>query len=409
MTFAARSVLVLSAVASLTVGCSLVRTPIIDSENDAGALDAPLRDTSGLDAPGLDAPAEDAPLLDTSEPDTGTDTGVPDAGCASSAETCNGRDDDCDGSTDEANACRVCVTPGSCTDCVGFEAAGRTYQSCPSVTGYRYWGRVCHTLGGGYDLAVPDDTPENDAITGRLRAIGGLGVYHWIGVNDFEEDGTYRTVDGARIDAAARLAATGGSHANEGAVVLQPFGANWEDWPLVASFRALCELDTRSAPCGGSTMTDVDGCNQLDDDCDGFWDEDCAGTATCTSRVFWDHVYYVCTDDMDATEAAMACTDAGASLAVLDHRFELEAADDFANADTWVGLRQDPDVAEPGGWRWLTTPWDASDPDWGAMWEGGNPTSAAEEDCGFIHNGPSRLTDHDCTSNRTATLCEARL
>lgn len=124
--------------------------------------------------------------------------------------------------------------------------------------------------------------------------------------------------------------------------------------------------------------------------------------------MFWDRVYFVCMDAMDASEAAAACTSVDASLAVLDHRFELAFADDFANADTWVGLSQDPDATEPDGWRWLSTPWSSSDPDWSAMWDFSMPSTAADEDCGFIKNSSGRLQDQDCASDRTATLCEAR-
>jgi len=399
MTFDVRLVLLL---VTLSVGCSLARAPLFE-EIDSGGIDAPPADVPGLDAPTPDVPGLDAPdLTDTGMPDAGE----PDAGCVPVDESCNGLDDDCDDATDEDTTCRVCVTPGNCSDCVRFEVGDRVYQSCPNITGYRYWGRVCGTLAPGYDLAVPNDTPENDAIAEQLRSVPQIDAYHWIGVNDFEEDGTYLTVAGGRIDAAARLAPTSGSHADEGAVVLQPSG-NWEDWPLSATHRALCELGPRPDGCSPPS-SDPDECNQLDDDCDGFWDEDCAGSATCTSRVFWDHVYYVCTEDMTAAEAGDACRELdGGRLAVIDHRFELQFADDFANADAWVGLSQDPDATEPDGWRWLDAPWSSADPDWSVLWDTAMPSTQANEDCGFLNDSSGRLQDRDCDSNRVSTLCEA--
>jgi hypothetical protein len=390
-------------------GCSLVRTPLFD-DPDAGGLDAPLADVPGLDV-STDAPMPDVPGLDAPDlPDTAMpDGGEPDAGCSPLAETCNGLDDDCDDAIDEDTTCRSCITPGSCSDCVRFEAGGRLYQSCPAVTGYRYWGRVCGTLAPGYDLAVPNDGAENDAIAAQLRTVPGLNAYHWIGVNDFVEDGTYITVAGGRIDAAASLAPTGGSHADEGAVLLQAFSGNWEDWPLITSHRALCELGPRPEGCSPPS-SDPDQCDHRDDDCDGFVDEDCVGTRSCAARVFWDHVYYVCTDDMTAPEAGDACRELGGGrLAVIDDRFELQFADDFANADAWVGLSQDPAATEPDGWRWLDTPWSSTDPDWSVLWDTAMPSTAADEDCGHIHNGVNRLRDHDCGANRASSLCEAQL
>ncbi len=57
----------------------------LDSSSDAPPIDAP-----GVDAPGEDAPALDAPGVD-----------APVDGCTPTTETCNTRDDDCDGMVDE--------------------------------------------------------------------------------------------------------------------------------------------------------------------------------------------------------------------------------------------------------------------------------------------------------------------
>ena len=75
---------------------------------DTGAVDAGARDTGPVDTGAIDAGTPDTGTIDAGTRDTGAvdtgpaDVGTPDVGCIAAAETCNGRDDDCNGVIDES-------------------------------------------------------------------------------------------------------------------------------------------------------------------------------------------------------------------------------------------------------------------------------------------------------------------
>lgn len=403
----------------VAAGCALPRSPIlggvpVDSGPspdvpgfDAPELDAPELDAPGLDAPELDAPVRDAPMRDAPPPIDAPDAPPP---CIGRAETCNGRDDDCNGAIDDGVLCRACTAPGSCDDCVRFEAGGRVYQSCPAVTGLVYWRRICDTLGDGYDLAVPGTASESDSIAARLRD-GALGINanHWIGVNDFETNGSYVEVGGSPLGWSPSFSDIFEPQDGEGVVVIEPDG-EWDDYPIDWSHRLLCELEPTAPRCAVMAASDAS-CDGVDDDCDGLWDEDCTGSASCTARVFWDEVYYVCLDNMNFAEARTACQADGGDLAVLDDRFAIAFAADFTSEDTWTGLEQSAAGSEPdGGWSWIDgTSFTPSDADWDATWDTAQPSSMTTEDCAFLKDSASQLQDHDCTTDRTRSLCAQAL
>lgn len=386
-------------VLALSSGCALVRTPITDFDGGADLPDVP-----GLDVPGLDAPLPDVPGLDAPLPeDVPLDVPALDAGmCAAGDTTCDRVDDDCDGVVDDSGACSL---GGACT---AFMAGGIAYQSCPLTTGMEAWAGTCRRMGPGYDLAVFSSGTQQDGVRSELARLG-LNDPHWIGVNDFATSGTYvwrdrraglaPFFDGSTDDPAKRC------------VVFRTTGS-YEELPCSDTRRVLCAADP-DVVCGG--REEGDACNGVDEDCDGQVDEgiDCGGRS-CTSNTFWDHVYYTCTDDRNASEAAGDCDRemGGARLVTLDHGTEHTFVGGITGADALFALRQAAEQSGPAvGWTWPDTVVEYGTPAMVGVypWGSGEPNDRNnnennEENCGVLR-GDDAFDDRPC-GDRSDFLCE---
>lgn len=109
--------------------------------------------------------------------------------CTPTTETCNGRDDDCDGDIDEESVCTG--------DCYAFRYADHTYVTCDVFQTRRRStfdeARVaCAAFGG--DL-VTFDSPDERAVVSRNVNIM-ISGFHWMGITDRAVEGTWLTVDG---------------------------------------------------------------------------------------------------------------------------------------------------------------------------------------------------------------------
>ncbi len=147
------------------------------SGRDAGS--APEIDASFLfDAGGL-LDAELPTSVDAGPgptPDAGYDAGYDAAVCA--AETCDGADEDCDGSIDEGGVC----------PCPVVERAGRAYLFCDATT--RSWAAArvsCESV--GYALVAVEDATEDAFVYGQLASRGFADT--WVGLNDLVTEMTW--------------------------------------------------------------------------------------------------------------------------------------------------------------------------------------------------------------------------
>lgn len=202
-----RSALVVApVVAGLALaGCLIDRSSIgADDELDAGGPRPDgfvvLPDVAGLDAPGLDAaPSEDDAFVET--PDAWT-PGPIDAWsppCIATMEVCNARDDDCNGTIDEAG-CSI-SSPVGTASCTSFVIGVHVYLLCKASPAAPWDGaRTACQLFAPYDLARIDDNDENTAISGHVREPT------WIGLNDRVTEGSFVWADGAPLGAYASWA-----------------------------------------------------------------------------------------------------------------------------------------------------------------------------------------------------------
>ncbi|MDQ3030899.1 MAG: CAP domain-containing protein [Myxococcota bacterium] len=107
------------------------RRDVADASNVGGDAGDPADGGEALDAElGLDADI----LLDASTGDAGApDAGAPDA-CVAGAEVCNGRDDDCDGTVDELPSMSCGGSMGVCVPGI-VECTGGAFPECTPMVG----------------------------------------------------------------------------------------------------------------------------------------------------------------------------------------------------------------------------------------------------------------------------------
>lgn len=177
---------------AVTVALALSGCAFGQPTNPRGGLDAsaprdaggPRPDTGGpVDAgspSGIDAGRDAGSPVDAGAP---VDAGPPDAGCF--AETCDGTDEDCDGTVDEAAGC----------PCDVVSRDGHGYMLCP---GPRTWlAARMHCELFGYSLAVVEDAAEDAFVFGEVD--GRSFDDTWLGHNDVLTEGTWVWLDGVPL------------------------------------------------------------------------------------------------------------------------------------------------------------------------------------------------------------------
>jgi len=195
-----------------TAGCLVNRADLASDGGEPVSPDA----ISTLDAAGLDAPLP--PHVDAARGEddafivVGTDAWAsmpidawappprdawsPPVCVPTGAESCNARDDDCDGQVDEM-ACGGSVGSLSVA-CAAFVHAGHVYQVC-KATGFAVpWEAALMACRNNppYDLVTIDDDLENAAISSHV-----LETRAWIGLNDRAVEGSYVWADGTPLGA----------------------------------------------------------------------------------------------------------------------------------------------------------------------------------------------------------------
>lgn len=202
------------------------------------ALDAPVVVEPDAFVPGADAWAPDAfvPLVpDAFVPTPDAFVDPPDAFVPPDAfitpicvpETCNARDDDCDGTVDNG-ACSVMLTGGGSSVCTAFTRAGRSYLFCRPEGTWNVARSWCRSFAGGaYDLTAFANGAEQDAVRGAID------VRVWIGMSDdpmripAASDEDFRWVDGSSPSFDAWLDGEPSTSRTAGCVLLRTDG-EWD-------------------------------------------------------------------------------------------------------------------------------------------------------------------------------------
>lgn len=98
-------------------------------------------------------------------------------------ETCNGLDDDCNGTTDEGTTCGVCTQVNN---------GSRSYLICGDNLERRTWSQArTYCMMFGYDLATVETAAENDFLNAQERALFSNSVLWWYGGSDRAIEGTW--------------------------------------------------------------------------------------------------------------------------------------------------------------------------------------------------------------------------
>ena len=277
-------------------------------------------------------------------------------------ETCDGTDNDCDGTTDEG----VTTEYYADADGDGYGDAGSTTDACSAPAGY---------------VADATDCDDGDASS---------------------HPGGTETCDGADNDCDGTT--------DEGVTTVYYVDADGDGYGDASATTSAC-----STPSGYATTDDdcddtdagvnpgeADVCDTVDNDCDGSKDED--GLCPCDVEEYGGHVYMFCTSASTWTAGETECLTYGYDYAAVNDSSE----NDFVNNQAflrfggkwWVGLT---DAASEGTWVWSN-----GDAVSYTNWASGEPNdSGGNEDCTQLGRYyPSKTWNDEPCSSTFRFICE---
>jgi hypothetical protein len=147
------------------------------------------------------------------------------------AESCNGLDDDCDGTIDDGAGC----------PCEVETYGGHAYQLCPTARSWLAARMSCESY--GYSLAVIETAGEDAFVYGEMASRGFIDT--WIGLNDVLTEMTWVWLDGTPLaythwDAGEPNDGAGGEDCG---VIMRMTGreTEWDDRSCDTEYPYVCE------------------------------------------------------------------------------------------------------------------------------------------------------------------------
>jgi len=154
-------------------------------------------------------------------------------GLGATTETCNGRDDDCNGTIDDGDA--GCEAE---TGCTLVRDRGSAYLLC-SESGAG-WSEARAACPMGYDLVTIDDAAEQDFVQSQTSAES-EGEW-WIGLKDVNENGDYEDGEWTGEPSSYRnWKSDNPDHTGQCAMLVNGEGGAWDDKGCGGSKSFVCE------------------------------------------------------------------------------------------------------------------------------------------------------------------------
>ena len=159
--------------------------------------------------------------------DAGSDAHV----CA--LETCDGRDEDCDGLVDEG----VCAVSGM--PCTAIQGEGRVYQYCATRLNRARAQSACEAMGYGM-LDIADAAEESRVVSTVMAG----ERFAWLGLNDLAVEGTFRWSNGELPTYTNWAASEPNNAADQDCVTMSEVDGLWSDIDCTNNAAFVCERAT---------------------------------------------------------------------------------------------------------------------------------------------------------------------